>query len=285
MNNNETIKNGSNGSSRVGNIRRPSPSLHWCFTWNNPYKSHISIEKFITLLESGSNGSKKYVFQEEIGDSGTEHLQGYVKFCKKVRPLTKFKDITCIYWEKCRSPDHSIAYCSDPDKRKENGRIWSRGIDLPEALVILPRTDFYPWQERALSFLQDNSDRTIYWIWESNGNVGKSSFVKYLCVKHNALLLSGKGSDIKYGVVKFKESTGLYPRIIVIDIPRTVLDYVSYSAIEEVKNGCFFSGKYEGQMCLFNSPVILCFANETPKTEKMSLDRWKIFSINDKKLY
>ena len=199
MNGSDNVtKNGSNGSTMVGNTKRPSPSKHWCFTWNNPYKSHISIEKFITLLENGSNGSNKYVFQEEIGENGTFHLQGYVCFLSKVRPLTRFKEIQSIHWEKCRSPYHSIRYCSDPNKRKKGGRIWSKGVHLVEEIKVISEDTFYPWQKEAKLFLDDDSDRTIYWLWDNVGNVGKSAFVKYLCLKSNALLLSGKGSDIKY---------------------------------------------------------------------------------------
>jgi hypothetical protein len=142
----------------------------------------------------------------------------------------------------------------------------------------------YEWQLKVLEYCKDTSDRTIYWIWESVGNVGKSSLVKYLCKHKRALLVSGKGSDIKYGVVKFFERHGFYPELIAVDIPRTLRDYVSYSAIEEIKNGCFFSGKYESDMCLFNSPVVICFANSRPEVEKMSKDRWQIRRIEDKKL-
>ncbi len=38
-------------------------------------------------------------------------------------------------------------------------------------------------------------------------------------------------------------------------------------------------------MCIFNSPTIVCFANEPPKRDKMSLDRWKVYEIIDKELY
>lgn len=284
-----TLQNGSNGSTRVGNTKRPSRSIHWCFTWNTPYMSHMyeeNIKKFITLLANGSNGSKKYVFQEEIGENGNDHLQGYIAFNNKSRPFELFKKhFPNIHWEKCRSPTHSIAYCSNKNKRRENGKIWVKGIHIPETVKCLEFDQLYPWQREVVDKLSHPNDRTVYWFWDPEGNVGKSALVKFLCLTHDALLLSGKGSDMKYGVVSYKEKNGVYPALIIVDIPRTVLDYVSYSAIEEVKNGCFFSGKYEAQMCVFNNPSIFCFANEKPKTEKMSKDRWKIAEIRNKELY
>ena len=37
-------------------------------------------------------------------------------------------------------------------------------------------------------------------------------------------------------------------------------------------------------MCLFNSPHVFIFANEYPKLDIYSKDRWKIWVLNDKKI-
>lgn len=105
--------------SGIGNTRIPS-SNHWCFTWNNYDEKGIS-ELLSQLAHT------KFVFQEE--NAGTPHLQGYVDFKKRTRPMEKIK-IPSIHWEKCRSVKHSISYCSDEEKRK--GRIWNNDIELSE---------------------------------------------------------------------------------------------------------------------------------------------------------
>ena len=51
-------------------------------------------------------------------------------------------------------------------------------------------------------------------------------------------------------------------------------------SIEEIKNGCFASSKYESKMVIMNSPHILCFANELPDTQKLSRDRWNLHDLN-----
>ena len=51
--------------------------------------------------------------------------------------------------------------------------------------------------------------------------------------------------------------------------------------MEAIKNGCFFSGKYESGMVRFNSPHILVFANEPPERTKLSQDRWCVFALRD----
>lgn len=68
-------------------------------------------------------------------------------------------------------------------------------------------------------------------------------------------------------------------RIVIWDVPRYSLDYINYAAMEEVKNGCFASTKYESGMCVFRNPHVVVFANAPPDYAKMSKDRWCVFRI------
>ncbi len=272
---------GRQGRERSGNTRQISSSKNWVFTYNT-LMSQLQLSQFRDLC---SDSSDKWVFQEEIGESGNHHLQGFISFRTRCRPKSKFKEHPTIHWEKCRDIKSAIRYCQKEDSRKKDCSPWLKGIIPYRVLKLIKHEDFYPWQRNTLELCKSADDRIINWIYEPKGNVGKSALVKYLCVNNMALLLSGKGADMKYGLKTYEEKNGAFPGLILIDIPRTVLDYVSYSAIEEIKNGCLFSGKYEASMCIFNSPVIICFANERPKIEKMSLDRWHIYEIIDKELY
>jgi len=65
----------------------------------------------------------------------------------------------------------------------------------------------------------------------------------------------------------------------VFDIPRTNIDYLNYEAIESIKNGCFFSGKYECTQVIMNCPHVIIFANSPPLEHKLSIDRWHIINI------
>ncbi len=266
---------------RSGNTRQISTSKNWVFTYN-VLMSTIEINEFKGLC---SDSSDKWVFQEEIGENGNEHLQGFISFRKRLRPKSVFYAHPTIHWEKCRDIKAAIKYCQKLDTRREGSTPYYQGIVPYVPLKVLDYEKFYKWQLATEKMSKEMDDRTINWIYEPKGNVGKSALVKYMCVNNMALLLSGKGADMKYSLKMYEEKHGGFPGLIVIDIPRTVLDYVSYSAIEEIKNGCLFSGKYEASMCIFNSPVIICFANEMPKREKMSLDRWRIYEIIDEKLY
>lgn len=98
------------------------------------------------------------------------------------------------------------------------------------------------------------------------------------------MVVSGKGSDMKNGIIQYKEKNGCLPKIILINVPRTSIDFVSFTGIEEIKDMFFFSGKYEGGMVCGPSPHVYIFANNRPDTNKMSADRWNIQYIDAKRL-
>jgi len=99
--------NSSKGKS--GNTRQISPSKHWVFTLNNH-----TLENINEILECSS--IKRYSFQEETGENGTPHLQGYLEFVTKKRPKSIFKNFNA-HWEKCRNIKLAIAYTQKDDTR------------------------------------------------------------------------------------------------------------------------------------------------------------------------
>lgn len=285
MSTSETISSNSSGG---GNTKPPrkkqiSPSKKWCFTLNFDQKSNSS-EVIGTLVRELDHLCLKYVFQEEEGASGNHHLQGLVVFRKKIRPRGHF---TCkhIHWEKCRNESASIAYCSDPSKRRDGGNIWVRGFALPQTLRCISKENFYPWQKSLFEVVTgEPDDRSINWIYESTGNVGKSAFCRYLGIHHDAIIVSGKAADVKYMLFKYYEKHGCGPNIILYDIPRCNENYVSWQALESIKNGNISSTKYESECFFINPPHILCFSNFAPNIEKLSKDRWHIFKIQERDL-
>ncbi len=94
----------------------------WCFTLNNYTKECI-----VSLSHNKWNNMEinKYVFQEEIGEKKTPHLQGVVQFKNQVS-FTSLKEFhNKIRWSKCRNLQASMKYCSKEDTR--NGEIYTYG--------------------------------------------------------------------------------------------------------------------------------------------------------------
>ena len=95
----------------------------------------------------------------------------------------------------------------------------------------------------------------------------------------NAICVGGKAADAKCIIASVVQKTGECPPIVIIDIPRCNGGFVSYQAIESIKNGIMVSTKYESGMVRFNKPHLLIFANEPPNMEKLSKDRWVVTEL------
>lgn len=267
---------GSDGSNKnignSGNTSRIPPSIHWVFTFNNYSKTDWSLMKAIISV-----GSKVCICQEEIGESGTPHLQGYIHFKKKIRPKNMFDKR--IHWEKARSKIQSMAYCQKDDTRRGSRYIFRDG-KWTETKMLKIISELLEWQKKIIKLIDSEpDDRSINWYWEPKGGVGKTALCKYICHKYDALICSGKCSDMKYGIINYIKTKGYPPKVVIFDVPRYAYDYISYGGMEEIKNGLFFSPKYESEMCLFNCPHVIVFANQEPEKYNMSLDRWRIEEI------
>lgn len=255
--------------------RKQAPqSIYWCFTLNN-----YEVEQIERLEHTLKVECDWYLFQEETGENGTEHLQGTLKLKKRAR-LSELKHFDQkIHWEPTKCVNASKVYCMKADTR--TGKIYAHNVAIPvveEVRVSEPKG----WQTQVMDLLKEEpDDRTIHWFWEPNGRMGKSTLCKYLVVRKNAILLHGKAADMYHGLSKHKTSN---IKLIVIDVPRCSLEYINYAAIENIKNGLIFSGKYEGCQMVFNCPHVVVFANEPPRLEAMSADRWHVVRIDNNAL-
>jgi len=243
----------------------------WCFTYNN-----YTEEEIVPIVSVFDTLGTKWVFQEETGENGTQHLQGSLWLKDKMRP-TELGLSKKIHWEVMKGTDlEAITYCSKVATR--TGRIFkSAGIILPRPLKII--TQLRPFQvslEKIL--LEDPDDRSIIWISDVGGGKGKSAFCRYLINKYEACYITeGKKSDIIniiYNYTLVKELN-----IVLLDVPRDN-NTVSYKCLEEIKNGIICNTKYETGMTLINAPHIVVFANFMPDTSKFTPDRWQIYNIN-----
>lgn len=258
--------------SGAGNTRQPrhSASKYWCFTYNN-YEAGTIIE----LVEKFKVFDLLYIFGEEVGESGTPHLQGYIEGKEEFRPMETLKLSKKIHWEKRKgSKAQNIKYCSKEGNFHTNFPNVRKPPKVP---------NIYGWQLDGLAhIISEPDDRSVLWFWSEYGGIGKSSLVKYLAMKHDAIICSGKASDMKYMVVKYIEKHGHGPGIIIFDVPRSSHQYISYTGIEELKNGCFFSSKYECEQVIIDYPQVVVFSNFPPdmNNEDLSVDRLKVWNVD-----
>lgn len=109
---------------------RESPKKHWVFTLNN-YAEGDEAGSWLPPFEYA-------VIGEEVGETGTPHLQGYVIFKKKYR-LAQLKNSTQggrAHWEpqsQYSTPAQAAEYCMKQGKYKEFGIMYE---DYEEFCVL-----------------------------------------------------------------------------------------------------------------------------------------------------
>lgn len=249
-------------------------SRGWVFTLNNYVKDDIEnlTQKFMT---------HSYVFQEETGKNGTKHLQGCVKFsnARTFKSVKKLISDRC-HLEKCNHWIESTKYCSKLETR--TGLVYTN-LRLGSAKDPLVSREPNSLQKHILDIHNSEpDDRSIYWYCDLKGNTGKTTLAKHLCInyKSEVLYLSGKSADCKFGITGFVKNEKNNLKTVIFDFTRSQEDYISYEALESIKNGIFFNTKYESEMIVYDCPHVIVLANFMPNMDALSEDRWKIFEIS-----
>lgn len=255
-----------------------NPASKWCFTHNNYSEDDIS-----DICTNCAVQNWKYIFQEEKSKTGTPHLQGYINFTKRIRPKLLFKNTT-IHWEACRgTEEQNITYCSKPTF--EGARKWTN-IQIRATLDTIQ--ELWPWQQSIYDMCTPKPDkRTINWIYDPVGNNGKTELCKYLFVKLNCLsATSGSAKDIACMLACAVENgRNLNELTIFLFHYSRSSENISYKAIESVKDGYITSTKYKSNTLVFNNPHVFILSNQKPELDKLTIDRWKIWTIRERILW
>lgn len=244
---------------------------HWCWTFNGYTQNDVvQMEKWC------AKQCEQWTFQEETGKTGNKHLQGYWSFKNPRTDGALYNAWPKMHIERCKYKECCVVYAQKDETRtgKEFGNIDKLEDPLKD-------TELKPWQKELIETVQGKADRrVVHWYYSMAGATGKSSTAFHIVMKYDGIKCVGKASDIKYAVSDYIKRKKKMCKIVIIDIPRNQYeDKVPYTAIEEIKDGCFFSGKYESGMVLQNSPHVIVFANYPPNTTKLSMDRWHIVDV------
>jgi len=121
---------------------------------------------------------------------------------------------------------------------------------------------------------------------DKNGNIGKSSFIKHLHFSEDNVIalmivdnyekLLRVVQNINFDVTK--------RQTFLIDIPRAMKKEnmnMFYSALETLKNGRACDDRYTFKSKWFEEPNIWVFTNIIPNLKFLSMDRWKIWTVEE----
>ena len=265
----------------------------WVFTVQGA--TDKQYENLKNLLDDSDDVSLA-VFAREAGQHGNHpHFQGYLECTTQTRMLKRFRDALgddSPHLDPAKGTrNQNLNYVYAVDKPYEIGWIRYRKGEFPvpdryqdDAATFIETFKPRPFQQEILDICESPSEpRSIYWFYEPQGNVGKTSICEYLTNMYGALLVDGRPGDIKHAFARMREIAKTDPSIVLVDLARSArITKTLITCIESLKNGLFFSGKYEsGMIRMKKKPHVIVFANVPPTKviESLSADRWKIREI------
>lgn len=294
--------------------KQGSLAKNWCFTINNYTEQNIEIidqidcEYVIYGKETGEanqtphlqgyiqmkrkmrlTGLKKLLMKAHW-EAAKGNADSNVKYCSKEGNVTTRGTIVTKGKRKCDMVDcvkmqvdnkstedilekHGAGYIMNKKKIDEI----AEEIKTERCRTALKKNaeliTLREWQQKAIEILMSQTDREILFIVDEVGGQGKSFLTDYLIAKENAVAFdNGKSADIKYGY------TG--QEIVIFDLCRSEADHINYGVIENIKNGRFFSTKYECRQKIYlNKPKVIVMMNHFPEMTKLSNDRYIIYLL------
>lgn len=221
---------------------------------------------------------KKFTFQLERGEkTGYEHYQGMVSLKKKLRFKQVAELLLDSHVEQAKNPHALEKYCQKADTRLDGPWNEKSSFIRDRFLEFTP----LPWQQEILDIIStEPDDRTIHWYYSpTRGKLGKTLLAKHLCLTRNAVFVSDKGADIKCAISMLPVA----PDVCIFYFTKTQEEFMGscYGAIESIKDGIYFNGKYESGMKLMDCPHVLCLSNFYPRVEALMVDRWHIVNIEN----
>ena len=143
-----------------------------------------------------------------------------------------------------------------------------------------------PWQQQLLNIIEVPSIREVIWVVGEKGNEGKTWFQQYLETAYGYSRVVQL--DLKIGttilVDVLKERSLSSADIFLFNSPLSCKRKQSnYFIVESIKDGRVSSAKNETIRCKTPN-VVAVFSNFMPQWEKLTMDRWKVFRIENDEL-
>ena len=293
-----------------------SRAKYWCFTVNNPTTDERA--KIVALEDE--DAVEYLVFGNEVGESGTPHLQGFVAFATRVR-LTQVKQSVSArgHFEVAKFPEKAAEYCkkdgdfvefgvltlkkgkrSDLDMFKDDVKI---GVLTVKELREAHSDVFAKYSQFCTQYIQDNNsvlsvESHVLYGWQESlfQELKTEADPRQITFCVDLIGNSGKSWFCHYVSGLLSNVQVLLPgrkadmcmmveldaKIIFVDATRSKQgEYILYDFLEELKNRYIFSSKYHSVLkCLKSTPHVVVMMNEFPDMSKLSMDRYHILEVS-----
>jgi len=280
-------------------------AVNWCYTLNNYTLEEVEYLKTIEC--------KYHVFQSEVGERGTPHIQGFIQLKKKKRfnqvkelisqraHIENMKGTALEASDYCeKEPRGEIIFKTgkismraarnDLEEFKKKVKEGKRGLELVEnySAVYAKYPRFCHDYIRMINESKVEIENLVpYNGWQQTlfENLQQEPDSRKIIWYTDIVGNSGKSyfsthynSKSKYLVTGGKNADIFYAfnyeEVIFFDLARMKQEYVPYDVMEAFKNGYFLSTKYEVRPVKFKVPHVVVFSNFLPNFAMLSEDRW-----------
>lgn len=238
--------------------------------------------------------AKKWVFQEEKGDkTGYPHFQCRISLKNRKRINELGKALKNAGIEAHASPTANNTKDFDYVIKSQT-RIAGPWSDIDSESIIKPPADIdtmtvealRPYQKRIYDACVAQCDRktmtfrSVDFVFESQGNVGKSVLTRFLVWNELAMFVPvmQDAQDIMAWVMSFPPAS-----CYIIDMPRALpKDGLNgfWAGIELLRSGFAADKRHKGKFRMQSPPLVWVFSNHEPNLEALSADRWNIWFID-----
>ena len=121
--------------------------------------------------------------------------------------------------------------------------------------------ELYPWQQFIHDMVLEKPDkRTVCWLYDKDGDTGKSELATYLAHMYPFCLRAEtvSTSDMAYALDVHVH------RAVIFDLAREKCLHFKYSLLEKLKDGHLFSPKYESKSKSFDPMHVVVLSNYLP---------------------
>jgi hypothetical protein len=157
-------------------------------------------------------------------------------------------------------------------------------------VIYLEQHGLEPWMKDTMADVENLPDaRRIDWYADDGGDSKKNAFLQWATYNEHVQPLPYVDGGYKDFMQFANNFTG--KRAYAVNVVRSISwasppekkEFNGFiGAIESLKDGYTFDGRYQGRQDFFSRPHVIVFANQLPLFDEVSRDKWCIYRIVNK---
>lgn len=249
---------------------------------------------------------QKYIFQQEIGTENRKlHFQAAFISKVRTRHSTLIKQMQEFFNrdpsqfqlnKQAGSWEQNVAYCSKLSDRVGELHCNFQYYDGSDIKFMDSSETRRPFQQDIIEMLLNHDesqflpadDRSVIYVYDKQGGLGKSKIVKWFTRKFPDQVASfSANTDAQ---LRSSAIDAGCRNLIFVDLPRATQHQSQnddklaniFAVLEELKNGCCsssFYGKYRTLLC--QPAHIMVFSNQPAPVQLLTSDRWCEYVITE----